>query len=173
MTSLWPPAGSPEELRRRRHQEAADRQLRHADQPGQDGRALPVLQPAAAQPAGHAQEARGPEAREEEPGATSCRRLQRAQLLLREERTPGRTEVTEPCQRGRETPQIRMKKAAEVRGQRRLVVSLHPNPGTALTVFSFFWDIWRKSEEPLSDGVLVLCYQVVPFTLGSDSEGCY
>lgn len=82
--SPWFCAGSAEELQRRVHQEAADRQLRHADQPRQDGRALPLLQPAAPQPAGQTQETRGAEAGEEEqPGAAACGRIHRAQLLLR------------------------------------------------------------------------------------------
>lgn len=83
VVTFWFSAGSAEELQRRLHQEAADRQLRHADGPRQDGRALPLLQPAAPQPAGQTQETSGAEAGEEEPGAAACGRIHRAQLLLR------------------------------------------------------------------------------------------
>lgn len=75
-------AGSAKELWRRLHQEAADQQLRPADQRRQDGRALPLLQPAAPQPAGQTPDSRGAEAGEEEPSAAAGGRIHRAQLLL-------------------------------------------------------------------------------------------
>lgn len=80
--TLWFSAGSAEELHRRLRQEAAGQQLRHADQPHQDGRTLPLLQPAAEQPTGPTPQTHGTETREEEPGAAARGRIRRAQLLL-------------------------------------------------------------------------------------------
>lgn len=76
---------SAEELQRPVHQEAAYQQLQHADQPRQDGRALPFLQPAAPQSPCQAPETTGAKAwEEEEPGTAACGRIHRAQVRLKE-----------------------------------------------------------------------------------------